>query len=111
MNVNPLVISALSSLNFPVSPGKYEGTAEEYIVFNYADERPVLRADDADLADETSIQVHYFTRGNPQTNKKAIRRLLRLADFTITNTQEFYESDTKYNHVIVEAQIEGIIND
>jgi hypothetical protein len=111
MNVNPLVISALSSLNLPVSFGKYEGTAEEYIVFNYADERPVLRADDTDLLDETSIQVHYFTRTNPQTTKKSIRRLLRLAEFTIINTQEFYEDDTKYNHVVVEAQIEGIIND
>ena len=111
MNINPLVISALSSLNLPVSPGKYEGTAEEYIVFNYADERPALRADDTDLLDETVIQVHYFTRGNPQTTKKSIRGLLRQAEFTITNTQEFYESETKYNHVVVEAQIEGIIND
>ncbi len=111
MNINPIVISALSSLNLPVEPNDYGGTAKEYITFNYADERPALRADDTDLYDETEIQVHYYTKGNPQTNKKAIRKLLRQADFTIINTQEFYEKDTKYTHVVVEAQIEGIIND
>ena len=68
MNVNPIVISALSSLGLPVSANVYEGTADEYITFNYADERPTVRADDTDILDETEIQVHYFTRKNPQTN-------------------------------------------
>ena len=111
MNVNPIIISALSSLDLPVVANVYEGTADEYITFNYADERPALRADDTDILDETEIQVHYFTRGNPQTNKKAIRRLLRASGFTILNTSEFYESDTKFNHIVVEAVIDGVIND
>lgn len=111
MNVNPIIISALSSLNLPVTANVYEGTADEYITFNYADERPALRADDTDLYDETTVQVHYFTRGNPQTNKKAIRRLLKASGFTIISTSEFYESDTKLQHIVVEAWIEGVIND
>jgi hypothetical protein len=111
MNVNPLIISALSSLSLSVTPNTYEGTADEYITFNYADERPALRADDTDLYDETTVQVHYFTRGNPQTNKKAIRRLLRASGFTIISTSEFYESDTKFQHIVVEAWINGVIND
>ena len=40
MNVNPIIISALSPLNLPVSANIYEGTADEYITFNYSDERP-----------------------------------------------------------------------
>ena len=80
MNINATVINALTSLKLPVHANVYNGTADEYITFNYADERPALRADDTDILDETTIQVHYFTRGNPQTNKKAIRRLLRAAD-------------------------------
>lgn len=111
MNVNSIIIDALSSLNLPVSTNVYEGTANEYITFNYADERPVLRADDTDLYDKTEIQVHYFTKGNPQTNKKAIRRLLRASGFNIISTQEFYESNTKFIHVVVEAWIEGFIED
>lgn len=111
MNINPIVIAALTSLGLPVEPNAYVGAADSYITFNYADERPSLRADDTDQLDETTIQVHYFTRSNPQTNKKAIRRLLRAAGFTIQNTVEIYESDTKLNHVIVYAWIEGEIND
>lgn len=111
MNVNATVISALSSLTLPVHANVYNGTATDYITFNYADERPALRADDTDLLDETTIQVHYFTRSNPQTNKKAIRRLLRAAGFTIQSTQELYESDTEYFHVVVYAWIEGAVDD
>ncbi len=111
MNINPIVISALSPLGLPVSANVYEGTADEYVTFNYADERPVVRADDTDILDETEIQVHYFTRGNPQPNKKAIRKALRASGFTILSTSEFYESDTKFTHIVVEAWIDGVIND
>ena len=111
MNINTTVISALTSLSLPTHANVYNGTADEYITFNYADERPVVRADDEDILDETTIQIHYFTRGNPQTNKKAIRRLLRAAGFTIISTSEFYESDTAFTHVVVETWIEGAVND
>jgi len=109
MNVNSLIISALSSLSLPVDAGVYAGSATEYIYFNYSDERPVLRADDEDLTDMTTVQVHYFTKTNPQTVKKSIQTLLRDADFTIINVQEFFESDTQYNHIVVECWIEGFI--
>lgn len=111
MNINETVISALASLSLPVAANVYTGTADSYITFNYADERPALRADDEDVLDETTIQVHYFTRGNPQTNKKAIRRLLRAAGFTIQSTQEIYESDTGYTHVVVYAWVDGAVDD
>lgn len=111
MNVNPIITTALASLNIPVVPNHYDGTGTEYIVFYYADERPTMHADDTDLFDKTVIQVHYFTLGNPQTNKKAIRRLMKASGFIIINTQEIYEEDTKLTRVIVECEIEGVIND
>lgn len=111
MNINPIVISALSSLKLPISPNANLDGADEYITFNYVDERPALWADDTDILDETTIQIHYFTRGNPQTNKKAIRRLLRAVGFTISGTSEIYESDTGYTHIVVEAWIEGAMDD
>ncbi len=111
MNINPIVISALSPLGLPVSANVYEGTADEYITFNYMDERPTLIADDTDLYDTTVIQVHYFTRGNPQQKKKDIRRLLRAGGFVIHDTSDFYEDDTALNHVVVECSIDGVIND
>lgn len=111
MNVNPIVISALSSLSLPVEPNNHTGEATEYITFNYADERSILNGDGDDLCDETVIRVNYYTKGNPQANKKAIRRLLRAAGFSIVSTQELYESDTEYTHVIVECFFDGVIDD
>lgn len=111
MNINQLVKSALAPTNLPVEINVYDGTETEYIRFNYADERPIISADDEDIFDETTIQVHYFVRGNPQANKKAIRKLLKAVGFTIQSTQELYETDTDYTHVIVYASIEGIIDD
>ena len=111
MNVNPIIISALSSTNLPVTPDSDKGTATEYIIFNYADERATVSGDDDDLIDTTAAQIHYFTKGNPQANKKIIRRLLRAAGFTIINTQEFFETETGYNHVVVECEIDGAIDD
>lgn len=112
MNVNPIVITALTPiLGVAPSPNVYKGSASEYIVFNYADERPEVCADDTDILDSTTIQVHYFTKANPQANKKAIRKALRSAGFLIQSTQELYESDTGYTHVVVYAQIEGAVDD
>lgn len=112
MNVNPVLITALTPiLGVAPSPNVYTGTAPDYITFNYADERPALNADDADLLDDTTVQVHGFTKGNPQVLKKAIRKALRSAGFSIQQTQELYEADTKYTHVIVYAGIDGVIDD
>lgn len=111
MTINSTVIAALSPLSLPVHANVYNGAADDYITFNYADERPALYADDVDTHDETTIQVHYFTRADPSTNKKAIRRLLRAAGFMIQSTQEIYESDTGFFHVVVYAWIESDIND
>ncbi len=111
MNVFPLIETALASLNIPLKPEVYKGTAQEYIAFNYSDERPVLSADDNDQLDETTVQVHYFTKGDPHTTKAKIRRLLHAAGFNIISTQQFYEEDTQYRHVVVEASIDGEIND
>lgn len=109
MNINSIVVTALTSLSIPVAANVYNGIAESYVTFNYSDERPALYAEDTDELDETIIQVHYFTQTNPQTNKKTIRRLLRAAGFTIISTTELYESDTGYTHVIVECYIEGVV--
>lgn len=112
MNINSTVITALTTLALPVAANIYEGTASEYIVFDYLDERPNVYADDTDTHDITRIRVNYYTKGDTQTNKKAIRRLLRAAGFTIESSPpEYYETDTGYNHAIVEAWIEGEIDD
>jgi hypothetical protein len=113
MNINPLIINALTSLSMPVCPDVYvpqhEGDApsDEYITFNYADERPASYADGEPLEEEATIHVHYFIKGDPTEKKKLIRKLLRSAGFTILSTEQYYEDDTKLTHVVVTAWIEG----
>lgn len=109
MNVNSKVITALSTIGIPVSANVYTGTATEYIVFNYADERPSVYADNIDILDEVTIQVHYYTKGNPSQKKKSIRDKLRENGFTIKSVQEMYESETKDFHVVIYAWIEGAV--
>lgn len=111
MNINPTIIAAFASLNVPVEPNHYEGEATEYIIFDYLNEPVVLRGSGTDICDETVIRINYYTKGNTQSLKKSLRRLLRTAGFTVIGSGEFYEADTKYNHIWVEAWIEGIIND
>jgi hypothetical protein len=108
MIVNELVANALSELNLPVYADYADAGSGEYIVFNYADERPVIYADDDDIADATEIQVHYYVRGKSCLPvKTAMRKLLKQAGFTIIATTQLYEDDTKYTHVIVECKIEN----
>ncbi len=112
MNVNPLVISALASLG-PVYPNVCPVTPlpDEYLTLNYVDERPNLVADGEDIAEETTIRINYFTKGNPQNGKKQIRWLLRGAGFNVLSTGEIYEQETGYTHVYVEAALESLVND
>lgn len=112
MNVNPIIKQALDPLGFPVEPDVYRGNALDYIIFNYADERPTVYADDVDKFDVTTVYVHFFCKEkSPIKYKRKIRHLLRQAGFTILNSQQFYEDDTQYTHVVVECEIEGVIND
>lgn len=111
INVNPLIMQAQSVLSVPVYPNKCNDPLDEYIVFNYLDERPIFWADDEEQEDLTPVQVHWFTKENPQPKKKALRRFLRSQGFDILSTQEFFEDDTKLNHIVVECEISGAIDD
>lgn len=111
MTIEPIIKPALETLGYPVAPDCYSGDADEYIVFNYSDERPTNYVDDVDRYDLTTVQVHFFTRYDPSGIKPKIRAILRKLGFTILATEQFYESDTKYRHVIVEAEIASEIKE
>lgn len=117
MNVNPNLFLASQVLGVPVYPNVYvskqpnETPPDNYITFNYIDERPDVYADDSDTEDKTTIAMHYFTKDDPQSKKKAVRKFLRSQGFVILSTSELYEQDTGYNHIAVEAYIYGIVND
>lgn len=108
MNINNLIMPLADVAKVPVSPNYYGGNAQEYITFNYADERPDVWADDSELFDKTTIQVHwYFKIGSPAEKKKLLRDYLRGRGFFISYTNEQFEEDTKYTHITVSAVIGG----
>lgn len=106
MSINKIIKAALASFSLPVEANVFIGKQTEYIVFNFEDQRPIIRADDTDLVDEVSVAVHYFIKGKPLISKSAIRKALCEAGFTIINISELYESETKYTHVIFNVWIE-----
>lgn len=108
MNVNEKLIALLKPLGIPVKPDVYRGDAEEYIEFNYADERSILSADDLPIMDETTLQIHLYTKNNPIQLKKQIRRLLRLGGFIVVSSNQIYENDSGYSHVVITASIESV---
>lgn len=111
MIINQIIEDCLAPIGLQIFPNVCTKKLPEYIQYNYSDERPIVYADDEDLYDLTTVQVHLFTNENPQGYKKKIRKCLRSAGFTIQSTYEEYEDDTRFNHITVEASIEGVVDD
>lgn len=114
VNVNP-IMQTMDINGMPVYPDyvppEEQKRLTEYAVYVYADERPDVYGDDTDINDVTTIDLHIYSKCNPQKYKKAARRFLRSSGFIILNTAENYESDTGFYHIAVEAEIEGVVDD
>lgn len=111
MNAKELLLTALAPAGLPVYATVYEGRGDEFVVYLLPEERPELCGDDWQLTEICYPQVHYFTRRDPTATKKRLRALLRRAGFVVTGTEELYEKDTRYHHVIISAEIDGEIDD
>lgn len=116
MNLNPRIIEALSTVDLYAFPDYYDSKSTQYdadgavipeqtewITFNYVSEAPTIYADDVDLFESATVDVHFFTPngGNVQSYKKQIKNALRSADFVIESTELFYENDSGMWHGIV----------
>lgn len=110
MNAKKLLVDALDPAGIPVCATVYEARGDQFVVF-LVDEEPESCGDDEQETEICRAKVHYFCRGDTTPMKKQLRRLLREADFVITDTTELYEKDTRYHHVIISAEIAGEIDD
>jgi hypothetical protein len=116
MNINPIMqkLKIGSMRVYPyyyIPTDKERDSGMEYIIYTYAGETPIFFGDDEAQLDETYITVHIFTQKNPQKYKKDLRRFLRSNGFLIAETEELYEDDTRYYHVVVTAHIIGVVDD
>ena len=122
MNINAAIISALSGIvngNCWAIGKPVTADPDEYIVFNPENEY-LDYGDNQDTADiETSMQVHWFGRGqvNYRAKRKAVRDALRGAGF-ILESSPFVEyqtenptgvksSGTVWTHFCVVCRAEG----
>lgn len=116
MNEDTRIISALSSLGYPIFREVYDKGADNsavsnignigsgYLVFNYSYGRGVLYGDDAERAGVTGFQVHLFTKDHTKSDLE-VRRALEAAGFAVGSRRRIYENDTGYIHFIVEAEL------
>lgn len=109
-NINTRICNALESLSMPIAENHISKEylnkkgETEYIVFNVVSEIPDISADDKVETERTYIYVNLFTRENPQIYKHMLVALLRNAEFGVTDSQILYESDTGYNHIVIECE-------
>lgn len=105
MNINPLVLSALSGLTFggkivSITPLAYTGTDTVYITFyTYLDQDESF-ADDEPQTGGTYGTVDIFCKGNYKSLLADAKTRLKSAGFTIQSIgPEQYEKDTELNHI------------
>lgn len=100
------IIEAIKPFGFPYAPDIYEGGEEHFFVYNYADDRGVLYADNVPIAVRASVQVHLYipAEENFIALKNKVRRALCQQDFTYPEVTVLREA--KKRHLVFECDIE-----
>ena len=112
MNINPLVLSALSGVTLggktvPVTPIVYTGAETTYITFYTLLDKDEAYADDEAVQAATTATIDIFSKGNYKTLLADVKTRLKAAGFTIQGSgPEIYEKDTGFYHVPVDVYLE-----
>lgn len=103
MSINSEIINALSSLSLPVCPDVYNGTADEYITFNYFSQGDDF-ADNAPQYERYLVQVHYICPAgtNSLAKRLLIKQYLLAAGFTWPSVTD--ASDVDGQHWVFECE-------
>lgn len=109
MTVNEKIIQAMTGFEIPVVADFFGDGNEEYITFNYADDRAALYGDDAPIAVKAAMQIHYFLPANKDylEIKKKMRKALFEEGFTYPEVTVLVEPGNKVRHIIFECEIEN----
>lgn len=117
MTINERIITALSTLGYPVVPDRYAGEEPVYLTFNYG-RQGGLFADDTPQFDICLVQVHLFAPygENVVALRGDIRRRLFAAGFTWPEETDAgtgdETEDPEGQHIVFECEIEeGIVLD
>lgn len=94
MNVNPKIKALEEVTGYPVSQDEYEGDSDKYIVFTYEDERPVLHADNKEIARAAYLMICLFVPKSHDyfEDKDKIEAELKRQGFAIESCQVWLEN-------------------
>lgn len=99
MNLNKLVIAALSNLNVTVEYGWYdEAIKDTHITFFQFLEKPEEFEEDEEAEVGHYIQVDIWSSENVEELKKEVKSTLKQVGFTFLDGQDLFEVDTKIYH-------------
>lgn len=105
------IISAIEGFGYPYEPDVYTGSELRYFVYNYADERGYLYADNTPTGVIASVQVHFFLPAKEDfiEIKNQIREALFRKGFTFPDVTVLKEG--KKRHIVFECDIEEEMED
>lgn len=105
------IIAAIKPFGLPYAPDIYEGGEERFFVYNYADERAVLYADNTPKVVVASVQVHLYlpAEENFISLKNKVRRALHRQGFTYPEVTVMRED--KKRHIVFECDVEEEMED
>lgn len=109
MTVNEKIIQALRSFDVPVTADFFGGENEEYVTFNYVDDRAAVHGDDRPIEAKVEMQIHYFLPADKDylEIKKRMRNALFQAGFTYPAVEVLIEQENTVRHIIFECEIEN----
>lgn len=107
MSGKDLLEAILKESGLPVKYYAYEGTNDQYIVYNEEAEQPVNYGNNRPLNTVTWWQVHIFSpkSGDFRTIKENIKRSLQRENFVVTDITTLYEEETETIHVILSCHM------
>lgn len=106
MTVFEKIVEAIKPFNYPYSPDVYTGCEDRYFVYNYADERGSLFADNEAQEVTVSIQLHFYMPLNDKFSKikRDIKKALVKQGFTYPEITILHDDDKR--HIIFESDME-----
>ena len=108
-SVNKIIVSALRSFNLPVAENLYEGKANEYFYYNFADDALGDSGDDLPQAYVAYLQIHYVCPMSKSyaDMKRRIRKALVDAGFTAPEVTDASDTTDRLRHLVFECSIEN----
>lgn len=100
-----LLKKTIDALGIPCQRLKFDGKADEYVVYQLIVSSDVEENDDETYTAECLYRIDFFSKSNFTKKVESIVKALKKAGFYgITREGEIYEDDTKYYHVPLECK-------